>query len=159
VTFLGSKSLAFFLSLSFALSLQALETGNDLKLNPDKYVGKKVSLLGMINPSYEPHKSSNGTGSFYVMETGKNVRESYGKTSRDVFASEGQVVVFVPNDRLSSFVTTFKKKVDGNYRTPGKGYSGIFLQRTDDDEKEEWQRWWYFYDYYKGYYVNLTGDN
>ena len=159
MTPVASKSLSFFLLLCSALSLQALETGDDLKLNPDKYLGKKVSLLGMINAAYEPHKSPNGTGSFYIMETGKNVRESYGNTSRNVFASEGQVVVFVPNDKISSFVTTFKKKVDGNYRSTGKGFSGIFLQRPEDNEDKEWRKWWYWYEYYKGYYVDMTGGS
>ena len=159
MTFVNAKSAPFFLLLCFTLSLQALETGDDLKLNPDKYIGKKVSLQGMINAGYEPHKSPNGSGSFYIMDTGKNVRESYGNIMRNVFASEGQVVVFVPKDKISSFVSTFKKKVDGNYRSTGKGFSGIFLQRPENNEDKEWHRWWYWYEYHKGYYVDMTGGS
>ena len=47
MTFVSAKSAPFFLLLCLTLSLQALETGDDLKLNPDKYVGKKVSLQGI----------------------------------------------------------------------------------------------------------------
>ena len=98
VALLGVFTSCMFLSAR----VQALETGDDLKLDPDKYLGKKVSLLGRIDADYQPLKVANGAGSFYVMDTGKNVRENYGSATRTVFAREGQVVVFVPTAKISS---------------------------------------------------------
>ncbi|NBR97223.1 MAG: hypothetical protein EBT48_06440 [Verrucomicrobia bacterium] len=141
-----------------SLNAHALETGNDLKLDPDRYLGKKVSLIGRIDSDYQPLKVANGSGSFYVMDTGKNVRENYGNVTRSVFANEGQVVVFVPTAKISSFVSTFKQRVENNSNTAGKGFSGIYLKKEETEEFKEWRGWWYWYNYHKGYYVDLTGN-
>lgn len=138
--------------------VQALETGDDLKLDPDKYLGKKVSLLGRIDSDYQPLKVANGAGSFYVMDTGKNVRENYGSVTRTVFARECQVVVFVPTAKISSFVTTFKQRLENNSNTAGKGFSGIYLKKEETEEFKEWRGWWYWYNFHKGYYVDMTGN-
>ena len=137
----------------------ALETGDDLKLDPDKYLGKKVSLLGRIDSDYQPLKVANGSGSFYVMDTGKNVRESYGNVTRNVFAREGQVVVFIPTAKISSFVSAFKQRLENNSNTTGKGFSGIYLKKEETEELKEWNGWWYWYNYHKGYYVDMTGGS
>ena len=141
-----------------SLNAHALETGNDLKLDPDRYLGKKVSLIGRIDSDYQPLKVANGSGSFYVMDTGKNVRENYGNITRSVFANEGQVVVFIPTAKISSFVSTFKQRVENNSNTAGKGFSGIYLKKEETEEFKEWRGWWYWYNYHKGYYVDLTGN-
>ena len=138
--------------------VQALETGDDLKLDPDRYLGKKVSLLGIIDAGYEPLKAPSGAGSFYVMNTGKNVRESYGNISRTVFNQQGEVVVFVPNEKITSFVNTFKRRLENNYNYAGKGFSGIYLKRDKSDDETSWRGWWYWYSYHKGYYVDMTGN-
>ena len=138
--------------------VQALETGDDLKLDPDRYLGKKVSLLGIIDAGYEPLKAPSGAGSFYVMNTGKNVRESYGNISRTVFNQQGEVVVFVPNEKITSFVNTFKRRLENNYNYAGKGFSGIYLKRDKSDDETSWRGWWYWYNYHKGYYVDMTGN-
>jgi len=138
--------------------VQALETGDDLKLDPDKYLGKKVSLIGRIDAAYQPLKVANGSGAFYVMDTGKNVRENYGNGTRTVFANEGQVVVFVPSEKVSSFVSTFKQRVENNSNNAGKGFSGIYLKKEETEELKEWRGWWYWHNYHKGYYVDLTGN-
>ena len=52
----------FFFSHLFPV--MALETGDDLKLDPDKYLGKKVSLLGRIDSDYQPLKVANGAVAF-----------------------------------------------------------------------------------------------
>ena len=94
----------FYLALvAFVTSFHAhaIETGDDLKLDPDRYLGKKVSLIGRIDAGYQPLKVANGSGAFYVVDTGKNVRENYGSGTRTVFANEGQVVVFVPTAKIS----------------------------------------------------------
>ena len=141
-----------------AVEVQALETGDDLKLDPDRYLGKKVSLLGVIDAGYEPLKAPSGAGSFYVMNTGKNVRESYGNISRTVFNQQGEVVVFVPNEKITSFVNTFKRRLENNYNYAGKGFSGIYLKRDKSDDETSWRGWWYWYSYHKGYYVDMTGN-
>lgn len=138
--------------------VQALETGDDLKLDPDRYLGKKVSLLGVIDASYEPLKAPSGAGSFYVMNTGKNVRQSSGNISRTVFNQQGKVVVFVPNGKITSFVNTFKRRLENNYNYSGKGFSGIYLKRDKSDDEKEWRGWRYWYSYHKGYYVDMTGN-
>jgi peptidase E len=92
------------------------------------------------------------------MDTGKNVRENYGNVTRTVFAREGQVVVFVPTAKISSFVTTFKQRLENNSNTAGKGFSGIYLKKDETEEFKEWRGWWYWYNYHKGYYVDLTGN-
>ena len=130
-----------------SVRVQAIETGDDLKLDPDKYLGKKVSLLGRIDADYQPLKVANGAGSFYVMDTGKNVRENYGNVTRTVFAREGQVVVFVPTAKISSFVTTFKQRLENNFNTAGKGFSGIYLKKDETEEFKEWRGWWYWHNY------------
>jgi hypothetical protein len=140
------------------VGVHAIETGDDLKLDPDKYLGKKVNLLGRIDADYQPLKVTNGAGSFYVMDTGKNVRENYGSGTRTVFAREGQVVVFVPSAKISSFVTTFKQRLENNSNTAGKGFSGIYLKKDETEEFKEWRGWWYWYNYHKGYYVDMTGN-
>lgn len=144
--------------LFLAAPVKAFETGDDLKLDPDKYLGKKVSLLGRIDADYQPLKVANGAGSFYVMDTGKNVRESSGYATRTVFAREGQVVVFVPSAKVSSFVTTFKQRLENNSNPAGKGFSGIYLKKEETEEFREWRGWWYWYNYHKGYYVDMTGN-
>jgi len=92
------------------------------------------------------------------MHTGKNVRENYGNVTRTVFANEGQVVVFVPTAKISSFVSTFKQRLENNSNTAGKGFSGIYLKKEETEEFKEWNGWWYWYNYHKGYYVDLTGN-
>jgi peptidase E len=92
------------------------------------------------------------------MDTGKNVRENYGSATRTVFAREGQVVVFVPTAKISSFVTTFKQRLENNSNTAGKGFSGIYLKKEETEEFKEWRGWWYWYNYHKGYYVDMTGN-
>jgi hypothetical protein len=151
----------FYLALvAFVTSFHAhaLETGNDLKLDPDRYLGKKVSLIGKIDAGYQPLKVANGSGAFYVVDTGKNVRENYGSGTRTVFANEGQVVVFVPTAKISSFVSTFKQRLENNSNTAGKGFSGIYLKKDEMEEFKEWNGWWYWYNYHKGYYVDITGN-
>ena len=151
----------FYLALvAFVTSFHAhaLETGDDLKLDPDRYLGKKVSLIGKIDAGYQPLKVANGSGAFYVVDTGKNVRENYGSGTRTVFANEGQVVVFVPTAKISSFVSTFKQRLENNSNTAGKGFSGIYLKKDETEEFKEWGGWWYWYNYHKGYYVDITGN-
>lgn len=151
----------FYLALvAFVTSFHAhaIETGDDLKLDPDRYLGKKVSLIGRIDAGYQPLKVANGSGAFYVVDTGKNVRENYGSGTRTVFANEGQVVVFVPTAKISSFVSTFKQKLENNSNTAGKGFSGIYLKKDETEEFKEWNGWWYWYNYHKGYYVDITGN-
>jgi hypothetical protein len=148
----------FFSSTLLLSKASGIETGDDLKLDPDKYTGKKVTLIGMIDANYQPLKAPNGSGNFYVMDTGKNVRESYGSTTRTVFRNEGEVVVFVPNSKVSSFVTTYKHNLS-NYSAAGKGFSGIYLKRDETQNSDEWRGWWYWYGYHKGYYVDLTGGS
>ena len=137
--------------------VQALETGDDLKLDPDRYLGKKVSLIGVIDAGYEPLKAPSGAGSFFVMDTGKNVRENYGNISRTVFNRQGEVVVFVPNEKITSFVNTFKQRLENNYNYAGKGFSGIYLKRDKSDKENDWTGWWNWYYHHRGYYVDLTG--
>lgn len=151
----------FYLALvAFVTSFHAhaIETGDDLKLDPDRYLGKKVSLIGRIDAGYQPLKVANGSGAFYVVDTGKNVRENYGSGTRTVFANEGQVVVFVPTAKISSFVSTFKQRPENNSNTAGKGFSGIYLKKDETEEFKEWNGWWYWYNYHKGYYVDITGN-
>ena len=151
----------FYLALvAFVTSFHAhaIETGDDLKLDPDRYLGKKVSLIGRIDAGYQPLKVANGSGALYVVDTGKNVRENYGSGTRTVFANEGQVVVFVPTAKISSFVSTFKQRLENNSNTAGKGFSGIYLKKDETEEFKEWNGWWYWYNYHKGYYVDITGN-
>ena len=151
----------FYLALvAFVTSFHAhaIETGDDLKLDPDRYLGKKVSLIGRIDAGYQPLKVANGSGAFYVVDTGKNVRENYGSGTRTVFANEGQVIVFVPTAKISSFVSTFKQRLENNSNTAGKGFSGIYLKKDETEEFKERNGWWYWYNYHKGYYVDITGN-
>gem|GEM_PF-4681263 len=92
------------------------------------------------------------------MDTGKNVRESYGNTSRTVFNQQGEVVVFVPNEKITSFVNTFKRRLENNYNYAGKGFSGIYLKRDKSDDETGWRGWWNWYYHHKGYYVDMTGN-
>jgi len=159
---MSSKHLLVSLFFSYALFLSkasGIETGDDLKLDPDKYIGKKVNLIGMIDAYYQPLKAPNGSGSFYVMDTGKNVRENSGNTSRTVFRKEGEVVVFVPNSKISSFVTTYKNNLNNYSSNAGKGFSGIYLKRDETEDSKDWKGWWGWYGYHKGYYVDLTGGS
>jgi len=62
VAFLGVIASCIYLSAR----VHAFETGDDLKLDPDRYLGKKVSLLGVIDAGYEPLKAPSGAGSFLL---------------------------------------------------------------------------------------------
>jgi len=111
-----------FLLFSLLVGLYAAtsfsETGEDLSLNPEKYLNKTVNLKGCINSS-SPTLHTDGSGKFFEMRTYVSRRVNTGGQTKNSFQSEGYVKVFVPNDKISSFVASFKSDIP-------KGFSGVF---------------------------------
>ena len=105
------------------------ETGEDLSLNPEKYLNKTVNLKGCIDSS-SPTLHTDGSGKFFEMRTYISKRINSGSVTRNSFQSEGHVKVFVPNDKISSFVSSFKSD------TP-KGFSGVFKKYTPKEQSSE----------------------
>ena len=146
------RLIAFFLYLTNTFILHS-ETGNDLKLDPEKFLEKTVSLRGVISTSYydsRPTLAADDSGKFFLMETFKSKRVSSGNQTSNAFDSDGYVKVYVPNEKVTSFVSSFKTD------TP-KGFSGVFkkytpkAQNSGSDKLEKRDE--------SFYYVDLTPKN
>jgi hypothetical protein len=123
------KFLLCCLFVSFYSTSSYSETGEDLSLNPEKYLNKTVNLKGCIDSS-SPTLHTDGSGKFFEMRTYTSKRVNTGSVTRNSFQSEGYVKVFVPNDKISSFVSSFKSD------TP-KGFSGVFKKYTPKEQGSE----------------------
>ena len=123
------KKTIFLLSMFINVISFAGETASDLILNSDKYVGKKVNLVGAIYKSQSPLSSPSDNGKYYTMMTYKYVRGSTGKNelSEDV---NNYVMVFVQNDKINSFCASYKDN------EKPKSISGTFTEFDPKDEEE-----------------------
>jgi hypothetical protein len=123
------KFLFFSLLVGFYAATSFSETGEDLSLNPEKYLNKTVNLKGCIDSS-SPTLHTDGSGKFFEMRTYVSKRVNTGSQTKNSFQSEGYVKVFVPNDKISSFVASFKSDIP-------KGFSGVFKKYTPKEQSSE----------------------
>lgn len=90
--------------------MAAAQQGKDILLNPEKYLGKKVNLIAHIDHSYKPLESLKDDGKFFAIRTMKYERGAYGKNELVDDSGMERIWVFVPNNKISSFVDSYKNQ-------------------------------------------------